>query len=253
MDKINEVIKKAFEDLDSNGVVYETEKWQAVTPPDKMREVINRFLQMEMPETEEELGQLTQADLPWAENHFQERIGGIPTNPGYEYLNWPYYKPKEHDGKFKAEGDGRFSHTYQERFWPDTNIRGTGAMRYHFGDFGDIIQRLIEFPNTRQAYFSIWHPQDHANDGVRLPCTLGYYFLIREGTIHITYHIRSCDIFRHFKNDIYMTVRLAQYVRSQVMSSRYLKMGVMSMWIGSLHCFATEKPLLKIRGESYNF
>ena len=37
---------------------------------------------------------------------------------GKEYLNWPYYRPKDHDSQFRSEGDELFSHTYMERFWP---------------------------------------------------------------------------------------------------------------------------------------
>ena len=44
-----------------------------------------------------------------------------------------------------------------------------------------------------------------------------------------------------FKNDIYMTVRLAQYVKEQVDPS--LKLGTLSMWIGSLHCWNVEKEV----------
>jgi hypothetical protein len=39
-----------------------------------------------------------------------------------------------------------------------------------------------------------------------------------------------------------MTVRLAQYVKEQVDPS--LKLGTLSMWIGSLHCWNVEKALL---------
>ena len=123
-------------------------------------------------------------------------------------------------------------------------------MGYNFGDFSDLVERLKEDPGSRQAFYAIWHPQDSNNDGVRLPCTIGYHFLIRNNKLHITYLIRSCDIFRHFKNDIYMTVRLAQYVRDQI--DPELEMGDLSMWVGSLHCWDKEKVMLKYKKEEYN-
>ena len=29
-------------------------------------------------------------NLPWADNHFEERVCGEPINPGVEWKNWPY-------------------------------------------------------------------------------------------------------------------------------------------------------------------
>jgi thymidylate synthase len=240
--KIGRSIGRAFETLKNDGEIASSKKWQAIDSPDDLFEIINGYYIMEMPENIEELGKQCAADLPWAENHFQERVSRNPANPGYEYLNWPYYKPSVHNSKFRSEGETYFSHTYMERFWPNKELIGTGKMGYHFGDFDDLVARMKEDPGTRQAFYAIWHPQDSANDGVRLPCTIGYHFLIRNGVLHITYLIRSCDIFRHFKNDIYMTVRLAQYVRDAVDPT--LKLGKLNMWIGSLHCWNIEKTLL---------
>ncbi|HPI81910.1 MAG TPA: thymidylate synthase [Candidatus Paceibacterota bacterium] len=247
--KISKAIANSFSSLKEMGDIATSKKWQAIDAPGDLFEIINRYIQMEMPETKEELGKECDADLPWAENHFQERINpNCNHNPGYEYQNWPYYKvnTKDNDKKFRKEGEEEgetfFSHTYMERFWPDKTLKGTGKMGYNFGDFADLIQRLKDDPGSRQAFYAIWHPQDSNNNGVRLPCTIGYHFLIRRGKLHVAYLIRSCDIFRHFKNDIYMTVRLAQYVKEQVDPS--LKLGTLSMWIGSLHCWNVEKALL---------
>jgi thymidylate synthase len=250
--KINKVIANTFRDLKDNGEIATSKKWQAVDTPDDLFEVINRYIQMDMPENAVELGNLCAADLPWAENHFQERINPrCNHNPGYEYQNWPYYKvaTEDNDKKFRSEDETYFSHTYMERFWPDTSIRGTGKMGYKYGNFADTVQKLKDDQGTRQAFLGIWHPQDQRDDGVRLPCTIGYHFLIRNGVLHLSYLIRSCDIFRHFKNDIYMTVRLAQHVRDEVDPS--LTLGQMNMWVGSLHCWNVEKGLLNIRIADY--
>ena len=243
--KISQVIRNSFEDLKNNGEIARSQKWQAIDTPDDLWEVINRYIQMDMPETVEELGKQCDADLPWAEDHFQERIDpDCNHNPGYEYQNWPYYRTntEDNDKKFRNEEQEYFSHTYMERFWPDTTIKGTGKMGYNFGNFADTVEKLKKDNGTRQAFFAIWHPQDQRDDGVRLPCTIGYHFLVRNGKLHIAYLIRSCDIMRHFKNDIYMTVRLAQYVRDQVDPN--IQLGQLSMWIGSLHCWNMEKALI---------
>lgn len=247
-----------FKHLIDNGKAYKSAKWQAIDSPDSLFEVTDIHFKVQMPETIEKLEQETKADLPWVENHFKERVRGIPANPGYEYQNWPYYKPEKHNNSFRAEGEGYFSHTYMERFWPNRELIGTGAMGYRFGDFQDVLDRLARDPQTRQAYLAIWHPNDQANleKEVRLPCTIGYQFLIREGKLSIIYTIRSCDILRHFKNDVYMTIRLAQYVRDYLVEKGVfteLSMGTMGMSIGSLHCFNIEKPLLEQRLKFYSF
>lgn len=240
-------LRRAFETLRNKGEVSTSEKWQATTPPDALFEIINySFKITRMPESSDELKRETKCDYPWSENHFQERIAGEPTNPGVEYLNWPYYTPEKHDEVFRAEGEHFFSHTYQERFWPDKTLKGTGKMGYNLGDFNDLIARLKNDPGGRQAFYAIWHPQDSAENGVRLPCTIGYHFLIRQGKLNMTYLIRSCDIRRHFRNDIYMSIRLGQYVRDQIKDpvDKNLKMGEFFCWLGSLHCWDGEKAML---------
>ena len=251
--KISEAIGGSFKDLRDNGEIATSKKWQAIDTPDDLHEIINRYIQMDMPESKEELGVQCDADLPWSEDHFQERINpNCNHNPGYEYQNWPYYKvaTEDNDKKFRSEADTYFSHTYMERFWPDKTLKGTGAMGYQFGNFDDLVERLKDDPGSRQAFYAIWHPQDSNNDGVRLPCTIGYHFLIRNNKLHLAYLIRSCDIMRHFKNDIYMTIRLAQYVRDQVNPD--LDLGELSMWIGSLHCWNVEKALLDVKAQKYD-
>lgn len=245
--EVKEAIVKCLYHLADYGSVQNSNKWQAIDSPDSLFEVTGLFFSMRMPDSIEELEEQTKADLPWSEDHFQERIAGIPANPGYQYLNWPYYKPEKDNEKFRAEGEGLFSHTYMERFWPDTSIMGTGAMPYNFGNLEDLIDRLVKDPGTRQAFFAIWHPSDQSNHGVRLPCTIGYHFTIRNDELHVTYLIRSCDIFRHFRNDIYMTIRLAQYILGELITrtdNPFLSLGKMDMWIGSLHCFNQEKNLI---------
>jgi thymidylate synthase len=215
-------------------------KWQSTTPLDAMYEVTHQYLTMDMPELEVDLLTQTNADMPWAEDHFQERVKGEPLNPGNQYKNWPYYRKEEDDKRFRGgeSKDKPFSHSYMERYWPPRDKKG---IRYNYGDLNHLIERIDNDPLTRQAYFSVWHPEDQV-DGERVPCSLGYHFLIREGKMDLTYHIRSCDIRRHFKNDIYMTIRLAQWVAERL--DEPVRLGNMYMLIGSLHCWFNEKEML---------
>jgi len=179
-------------------------------------------------------------NLPWAEEHFHERVGGSPLNPPPSHVRWPFAQA----GNSQHRDGETFSHTYPERFWPRSLM--PDGIRFSTGDLSDIIQLLAERTGSRQAYLPVWFPEDlrAANQGARVPCTLGYHFLIRNGHLKIVYYIRSCDFFRHFNDDVYMAARLAQWVASQlndVTPSRLV------MHISSLHVFEQERPLLRAR------
>lgn len=234
--KTNKAIEKAIASL-IQGNETETKKWQAVDVDAKIIELDNVWLQMEMCESLNELSIETKADLPWSENHFLERLKGA-SNPGIEYKNWPYYRGDLDNSRFR--NNGQFSHTYQERFWP---VKKNG-IRYEMGDWDDIKNRLKHDYTTRQAFFSIWHPEDHSNNNVRLPCTIGYWFKIKNNKLNLTYLIRSCDARRHFRNDIYMTQRLAMDML-QHLKDPNISLGSLSIWIGSFHCFTSDIYSLK--------
>ena len=241
MGVIDLVISRAKQELNKDGLVRPSKKWQGVESPYQLLEIFNRYYQFDIPDSKRELGILTKANLPWAEDHFQERIGGEPLNPGNQWCNWPFYKGIDNDKLFREHEGNKFSHTYMERMWPP-KMKG---IRYEMGDFKDILERLKQDPYGRQNYFSIWHPEDQSPGDRRLPCTLGYHFQIVTSFLLCTYHIRSCDIFRHFHNDIYMTGRLMQYVVEEMKEVLpMLQVGTLYMWIGSLHCFEPEKELL---------
>lgn len=207
-------------------------------------------------------------NMPWAEDHFQERICGFPINPGREWENWPYSKSA---ATFLDER-GKFNHNYMERYWPklagipqaptlDTTDydekfqaeqlappdmimpRHAGIM-YNYGDLGDVVQLLSSDPYTRQAYLPVWFPEDTGGGSKRAPCTIGYHFLMRDGKLDINYHIRSCDFVRHFRDDLYLTVRLLLWVlESCRLCSRDwndVTPGLFIMQIGSLHIFRND-------------
>ena len=147
-------------------------------------------------------------NYPWAEDHFNERVCGWPLNPGIEWQNWPWASKADES----RESNGQFNHNYMERFWPkfandhatftfddaetvivNGEVEPMVGIRNQYGDLGDLITMLSEEPATRQAYLPIWFPEDTAyeNRG-RKPCTLWYHFIVRNGKLDITYHIRSC-------------------------------------------------------------
>lgn len=169
-------------------------------------------------------------DTPWAEDHFQERVSGTPYNPPPSAEYWPH--------AVRANGDhvkaGQFDHTYPERFWPkhagdmhgqyytgDPNVQAHHGIRFAYGDLRDVVRLLALDHTTRQAYLPVWFPEDtgatDSNDHpIRVPCSLGYHFMIRNGHLSCRYYIRSMDAYRHMTNDIYMASRLMQWVAENV-------------------------------------
>lgn len=204
-------------------------------------------------------------NYPWAEDHFRERVCGVALNPGKEWENWPWATKADES----REPNGQFNHNYMERFWPKfANLYPTKTeadfdrvltehepnemwgIRGEYGDLGDMIHHLAVEPTTRQAYLPIWFPEDtaYSNNG-RKPCTLGYHFIMRNGVMDITYHIRSCDYYRHFADDVYMAVRLAIHVLQSCRAInpeawRHVEMGNLVMNITSLHMFLPDYQLV---------
>ena len=234
----NKAINNAIYLLINKGIPVETNKWQAVTIDQKMYEVSNIFLKMGMCANIEDLANQTKADLPWSEDHFNERIQG-PSNPGEQYKNWPYYREDLDNERFRS--DGLFSHTYQERFWPEKKH----GNRFIMGDWKDVKDRMVNDKTTRQAFLSIWHPEDQSNNNVRIPCTIGYWFKVNNNKLDVTYLIRSCDARRHFRNDIYMAQRLAfEMVDELNKNGNNVLVGELNVWIGSFHCFHSDFYIL---------
>jgi len=235
--------------------------WQSVKSPDDTFELSPVIFEYPIPDEPFELAGL-KPQLPWAEDHFNERINGMPLNPGNQYKNWRFYKHKPSDDKFR-DSNQQFSHSYMERFWPkfagrfdDTLlierqqsddhgfITPNMGIRYNLGDLEDVIDLLRRDPTTRQAYLPVWFPEDTGNVmNERVPCTLGYHFYVVRGKLHCHYYIRSCDFLRHFRDDVYLASRLTQHIAFKAV----LDIGILYMHITSLHVFYNERGLLRQR------
>jgi thymidylate synthase len=219
-------------------------------------ELYDVSIELGIRDTVEDWAAQVKPNLPWAEEHFQERISGIPLNPPPSNENWPYAKAANKEFK-KGK---KFSHTYPERFWPKKaktywGQDGQGIMRewpmrgirFDYGDLADVVDLLSRDPYTRQAYLPVWFPEDTGvHHGERVPCTLGYHLRWRHGTLDIVYYIRSCDFRRHFADDVYMAGRLAQWVAERMEErGHYTRVGNLVMHISSLHVFAGDLPIMK--------
>lgn len=240
---INTAIRESGEQLVSRGLQVLPGEWQSLETDAPVLELYGWSFRVPIPESKEVLQEESKCDLPWAEDHFRERISGEPLNPGKSYKDWPHYKMTDReDTRFRNNG-GKFSHTYMERFWPKQAGRSSKhfynkGLRFDYGDLNDVIDKLIKNRGSRQAFLPVWFPEDTGLTNQRVPCTLGYLFNIRNNFLHVTYYIRSCDYARHFHNDVYMAGRLAQFVRGKIDNT--IKTGFLDMHIASFHIFESD-------------
>jgi hypothetical protein len=254
------------------GEFVDTGHWQAVknVPQTKTKELQNVSFSYGIPTSIDYLQSDLNPNLPWAEDHFLERVGGDPLNPGMQYRNWPWYRGNVETHK----QPGQFSHSYMERFWPrSAGDRPAGVdewdqsrpnqldrmgIRYRYGDLNDVVALLAREPYTRQAVLPVFFPEDTgAHHGQRIPCTLYYHFMMREGELGINYTIRSCDFLRHFRDDAYMAARLCQWVLDELQNKHNTVSqdegfdwdgvipGTLTMLMHSLHIFEGDMPKMR--------
>jgi len=232
--------------------------WQALDvsarPEAEMRELTFINFSAPMPKDLFELEKETNPHMNWAEDHFQERVAGKPVNPGITWLAWPWSNSADTHRK-----NQKFSHNYMERYWPKfarDGIKHQDGIRYPYGDLNDVVELIAKDPLTRQAYMPVFFPEDTgAVHGERIPCSIGYHFMIREDKLHVVYQLRSCDLWRHFRDDLYLTVRLAQWIHDELYFERGISvtLGDIHVNISSLHLFINDYHALTTRlsKESY--
>jgi len=230
--------------------------WQGVSvssrPEMETQELLNATFDLFLPDEDlEGYAKDIQPDTPWADDHFEERVCGVPLNPGVQHARW----------RLKSSGfqeGGIFNHNYMERIWPkfaglqvplfvaeDFQVPSTPprqGIRYAYGDLNDVIDLLARDPLTRQAFLPIFFPEDTgAVHRDRTPCTIGWGFIQREKKLHITYFLRSCDFVNHFRNDVYMAIRLGIFVLQKLREREgfweLVTLGSLHMSITSLHIF----------------
>lgn len=201
-------------------------------------------------------------DLPWADDHFEERICGYPLNPG---LQWSKWRMGQGADSFRLP-NGEFNHNYPTRFWPkyagmvpptevtpehwEKPAKPHKGIRYDYGDLGDVVNQLIREPDTRQAVLPMFFSEDTgAVHGDRVPCSLFWQFILRNGRLHMVYTLRSVDVWNHWRNDCFMAVRLLLWVldecRSKDESWYGILPGTLTTHITSFHLFAGNLHQLK--------
>src|SRR6478752_4829769 len=126
-------------------------EWQAIVntdhPASTTYEIEDAMVELVIPVDPGHLQEVVSPNLPWAEDHFQERVGGKPLNPPPSNEWWPFAKAG--NAEHKPDGE-KFSHTYPERMW--CTLAGqekyydggwfqdrNKGIRFLYGDLGTLI------------------------------------------------------------------------------------------------------------------
>ena len=170
-------------------------------------------------------------NLVWATKEGDERLcildpmRSTDCNPGMAWL----YDEKRWENFLR---DGKFAYSYTER--------------WHY-QLPYILSELIRRPNSRQIIMTMYDVhQDLMNWGGqdRVPCSISYHFIARDGKLNIIYNQRSCDFLKFFSTDVYITcMLLANMVNAHnalVEEDKYLQVGRLIHSVGSLHAFAKD-------------
>jgi thymidylate synthase len=227
-------------------------------PEYETREMVGFSYQIDKPTIEdaEAMINLASVGLPWAQAEFESRVEVEPKNPGTAYKN------KEDFWKKMLESTGKFSYTYglrMRRFGgsevSDSFVDASQEEKDCASDHGvrtdtvDQLQTVIDeiklHPNTRQAVISIWDAEIdlHRLNQRRIPCSLTYQVLRRDGKLDIVYVSRSSDAVTLLPSDIYQALRLQKWVADQI----GIPTGKFVHCIGSLHIYKkNEEKALKL-------
>jgi len=223
-----EMIKEVERDLYEMGIPY-----QSATVQDKDVSRNKDFKTMELggyvykiseEQTLEQIQEMTdRMNIPWdwIMGEMKERITPELCNPGKAHNLYPLWEEYLHEGLFQ--------YTYNER------IRE--QLPY-------ILRELKARPNTRQAVITMYdRHQDMRNLGgkARIPCSMHYQFMQRNGKLYLMYVMRSCDFLKHFAADVAFALLLLDHVATET----GLEQGHFTHFIGSLHAFHGD---LKKRG-----
>lgn len=132
----------------------------------------------------------------------------------------------------------KFDYTYSERLHPLISSYG-GAF---YSQLDNAIRALVDDEHSRRAMVMIFTPEDTLDATgaqTRIPCSVSYQFLIRNGMLHCIYYIRSNDYFKHFAIDVALTAMLMDWMVLRLRAEGYpdLKLGHLNYFAGSLHAY----------------
>ncbi len=159
----------------------------------------------------------------WADAEFGERVSPLYVNPGEAW------KIREDVWKQFLNRTNRFDYSYNERIAKSLD---------------NVVEELKKNPDSRQAIISIWDPgidPIYLGGKARVPCSIYYQILVRDGKVNIIYNQRSADVITHFGNDVYLAFQMMRFIAKRI----NIPEGYLYHNIGSLHAYKKDWPQLK--------
>ncbi len=175
----------------------------------------------------------------WADAEFKERVSKDFVNPGEAYKlredvwseflveQYAELEQESRELKFK-EPKFKFDYTYNDRIMYQLQ---------------PVIDELKIRPESRQAIIELHNNKiDLKSFGTkRIPCSMFYHYMLRDGKLDVIYVMRSSDFATHFQNDIYLAIELRNYIASRI----GVPPGKFIMFVSSLHIYKKDFDTLK--------
>lgn len=224
-----EILSEAFRDLHEMGIITRPKTYQnkVIEGKDEMitKEIVMySYALLGLPDPDNLFIFEGPNARTWADAEFKERVDPTSGNPGEA---WEIRKDVWEEF---LTPDGRMDYTYSERLNDYTGL-------------DQAITLLRKDPDTRQAWIPIFWPEDLTVAGGknRIPCSLGYQLLLRDGKLNLIYIQRSADAVKHWGNDIYLAHRMMKY------AAGLLRVGEGTLYhtITSLHSYKRDWPTLE--------
>lgn len=213
-----ELISEVLRDLDEMGTIVKPKSYQnkKIEGKDEFftKEIQNYMYSLVSMDNPDPLF-LFEDTRDWAQAEFMERISAVYRNPGEAWRIRP-----DMWEEFLVEG--KFDYAYNDRLNVLFNL-------------SVISDHLKVNPDSRQAWLPIFFPEDVQFLGGkrRIPCSLGYYFMVRDHKVNLTYVQRSADAVAHFGNDVWLAWQMMGYMAR----SLELETGMLTHHIFSLHSY----------------
>lgn len=228
-DNCYELASEIMRDVNEMGIVVHPLSMQNKDVSDdenfKTKELINYSYCLKKLEREDVFFIFDETSKKWLPLELAERLSSVYINPGNAY------KIRPHVWREFINEEGEFDYSYNERIEPSRNL-----------DL--VLKELRRNPDSRQAIIAIWDRNidvKYLGGKKRVPCSIYYQFLIRNGKLHIIYSQRSADLVTHLFNDIWLAFRF----KSEIAKFLGYEDGFLYHNIGSLHVYKKDWEILK--------
>lgn len=125
------------------------------------------------------------------------------------------------------------------KFYDYGNTFGAYGPRF-VRDFDYVVNTLKQDPMSRRAIISLWRPEVHENGNmintIDVPCTLHHQYFIRNNKLHLSYSMRSNDVFKGLSYDISNFVFMGQMIAKNL----DCQLESITGHIGSLHLYESD-------------